>query len=127
MMNCYADTFFLQDQDREKLFESKLQQIQEAESAIIEAAIRRDNAGAKFVFLHFLWNYMIFIHIYFENCKEIINPGHPFCSGITLSKLSAVTTDEQGNETFDTSGALDKLRKFDFKPTWLNQFNYEHV
>ena len=39
------------------------------------------------------------------------NPGHPFCSGVTLAKIAAVTMDEQGNETFDTSGALDKLRK----------------
>lgn len=39
------------------------------------------------------------------------NPGHPFCSGATLAKLAAVTMDEEGNETFDTSGALDKLRK----------------
>lgn len=30
---------------------------------------------------------------------------------MTLSKLAAVTTDELGNETFDASGALDKLRK----------------
>jgi len=41
----------------------------------------------------------------------VSNPGHPFCSGITLSKLAAVTTDEHGVETFDTSGALDRLRK----------------
>lgn len=42
------------------------------------------------------------------------NPGHPFCSGVTLAKLAAVTMDEQGNETFDASGALDKLRKVSF-------------
>jgi hypothetical protein len=28
-----------------------------------------------------------------------------------LAKLAAVTMDEQGNETFDASGALDKLQK----------------
>lgn len=39
------------------------------------------------------------------------NPGHPFSSGATLAKLAAVTMDEEGKETFDTSGALDKLRK----------------
>lgn len=39
------------------------------------------------------------------------NPGYPFSTGITLAKLAAVTMDDQGNETFDTSGALDKLRK----------------
>ena len=39
------------------------------------------------------------------------NPGRPFCSGVTLAKIAAVTIDEQGNKTFDTSGALDKLLK----------------
>lgn len=39
------------------------------------------------------------------------NPGHPFSCGVTLAKLAAVTMDEQGNETFDASGALDRLRK----------------
>ncbi|MFS8032644.1 hypothetical protein Hanom_Chr17g01560131 [Helianthus anomalus] len=39
------------------------------------------------------------------------NPGHPFAVGVTLAKLAAFTVDEKGNETFDTSGALDKLRK----------------
>lgn len=42
------------------------------------------------------------------------NPGHPFSCGITLAKLAAFTMDEHGNETFDTSGALDKLRKVSF-------------
>ncbi|EPS74076.1 hypothetical protein M569_00677, partial [Genlisea aurea] len=49
------------------------------------------------------------VHIRYED--SVSNPGHPFSCGITLSKLAAVTMDEQGNETFDTSGALDKLRK----------------
>jgi vacuolar protein sorting-associated protein 13A/C len=44
-------------------------------------------------------------------CVVCSNPGHPFSSGVTLAKLAAVTMDEQGNETFDTSGALDRLRK----------------
>ena len=39
------------------------------------------------------------------------NSGHPFASGFTLSKLAAVTVDEDGNETFDAGVALDKLRK----------------
>ncbi|XP_061989598.1 uncharacterized protein LOC133708161 [Rosa rugosa] len=46
------------------------------------------------------------VHIRYEDLS-----GHPFCSGATLAKLAAVTMDEEGNETFDTSGALDKLRK----------------
>ncbi|WRX17412.1 Vacuolar protein sorting-associated protein 13 [Theobroma cacao] len=49
------------------------------------------------------------VHIRYEDC--VGNPGHPISSGVTLAKLAAVTMDEQGNETFDTSGALDKLRK----------------
>lgn len=59
--------------------------------------------------------YTNFLSAYFKkkkkNCLFCSNPGHPFSSGITLAKLAAVTMDEQGNETFDTSGALDKLRK----------------
>lgn len=50
-----------------------------------------------------------------SQCKlskyHLSNPGHPFCTGFTLLKLAAVTMDQEGNETFDTSGALDKLRK----------------
>ncbi|GAB2302752.1 hypothetical protein Dimus_036746, partial [Dionaea muscipula] len=49
------------------------------------------------------------IHVRYEDF--ISNPGHPFSCGITLAKLGAFTMDEQGNETFDTSGALDKLHK----------------
>ncbi|KAF9594340.1 hypothetical protein IFM89_030469 [Coptis chinensis] len=49
------------------------------------------------------------VHIRYED--SVSNQGHPFSSGVTLAKLAAVTMDEQGNETFDTSGALDKLRK----------------
>lgn len=56
-------------------------------------------------------NYLSFFILLFMICLHSSNPGHPFCSGVTLSKLAAVTTDEQGSETFDTSGALDKLRK----------------
>ncbi|KAK9125647.1 hypothetical protein Scep_014493 [Stephania cephalantha] len=41
----------------------------------------------------------------------VSNLGRPFSSGITLAKLATVTMDEQGNETFDTSGELDKLWK----------------
>ncbi|PNY09268.1 calcium-dependent lipid-binding family protein, partial [Trifolium pratense] len=49
------------------------------------------------------------VHIRYED--SVSNPGHPFSSGVTLAKLAAVTMDEHGNETFDTSGALDRLRK----------------
>jgi len=52
------------------------------------------------------------------------NPGHPFSSGVTLAKLAAFTVDEQGNETFDASGALDRLRKV--KCSSLRKFNRQH-
>ena len=39
------------------------------------------------------------------------NPGHPFAAGLTLEKLSAVTVDESGKETFVTGGALDRIQK----------------
>ncbi|XVE82332.1 hypothetical protein DITRI_Ditri15bG0139900 [Diplodiscus trichospermus] len=109
----------LKEEDREKLFEAKIQQIEEAESATLEAI-----AGSKLgspppgnswlgsLIATIIGNLKISIsnvHIRYEDC--ISNPGHPFASGITLAKLAAVTMDEQGNETFDTSGALDKLRK----------------
>ncbi|KAH7682946.1 Vacuolar protein sorting-associated protein 13 [Dioscorea alata] len=108
----------LKDEDRERLFEAKLQQIEEAELAIIEA--RRTKAGAPPVGNSWLGSLIATIignlkvsisnvHIRYED--SISNPGHPFCCGVTLSKLAAVTTDELGNETFDASGALDKLRK----------------
>lgn len=63
-----------------------------------------------FVVLAFCFN---LIALFFFFCS---NHGHPFSSGVTLAKLAAVTMDEQGNETFDTSGALDKLRKVSVKP-----------
>uniref|UniRef100_A0A453NMU0 Uncharacterized protein n=1 Tax=Aegilops tauschii subsp. strangulata TaxID=200361 RepID=A0A453NMU0_AEGTS len=49
------------------------------------------------------------VHIRYED--SVSNAGHPFASGFTLSKLAAVTVDEDGNETFDAGVALDKLRK----------------
>lgn len=44
----------------------------------------------------------------------------PFSLGVTLAKLAAVTTDETGKETFDTSGVLDKLRKVQYQPLVIN-------
>lgn len=49
-----------------------------------------------------------------ENCTSCSNIGRPFSAGVTLAKLAAVTMDDQENETFDTSGALDRLRKVNF-------------
>ncbi|KAK8929011.1 hypothetical protein KSP39_PZI017866 [Platanthera zijinensis] len=115
------DGHTLKDQDREKLFKSKLKQIEEAESKTIDAAIRKDKAGAarsgrswwNLLTATIFGNFKVSIsnvHIRYED--SISNPGHPFCSGITLLKLATVTTDEEGNETFHASGALDKLRIF---------------
>ncbi|KAE8055526.1 hypothetical protein FH972_012359 [Carpinus fangiana] len=49
------------------------------------------------------------IHIRYEDLES--NPGHPFAAGITLEKLSAVTVDDNGKETFVTGGALDRIQK----------------
>ncbi|CAI9779714.1 unnamed protein product [Fraxinus pennsylvanica] len=109
----------LKEEDQEKLFEAKLQQIEEAEAATLEALSRSNkgnpssgNSWLGSLISTIIGNLKITIsnvHIRYEDSAS--NPGHPFSCGITLAKLAAVTMDEQGNETFDTSGALDKLRK----------------
>ncbi|XP_078179744.1 uncharacterized protein LOC144573852 isoform X2 [Carex rostrata] len=107
-------------EDREKLFEAKLQQIEEREAATLEATSGYSKDGsASFgtawvssLTATVLGNLKVTIsnvHIRLED--SVSNIGHPFCSGITLSRLAAVTVDGKGNETFDTSAALDKLRK----------------
>ncbi|TYG99647.1 hypothetical protein ES288_A10G211900v1 [Gossypium darwinii] len=112
----------LKEDDREKLFKAKIQQIEEAESATLEAIAgsklgnpSSGNSWLGSLIATIIGNLKITIsnvHIRYEDC--ISNPGHPFASGVTLAKLAAVTMDEQGNETFDTSGALDKLRKVSY-------------
>ncbi|XP_071939359.1 uncharacterized protein [Coffea arabica] len=114
-----ADSRSLKEEDREKLFQAKLQQIEEAESATLEALSRSKpgspspgNSWLGSLIATIIGNLKISIsnvHVRYEDW--ISNPGHPFSCGVTLAKLAAVTMDEQGNETFDTSGALDKLRK----------------
>ncbi|XP_057487524.1 uncharacterized protein LOC130773593 isoform X2 [Actinidia eriantha] len=49
------------------------------------------------------------IHIRYEDLES--NPGHPFASGVTLERLSAVTVDDNGKETFVTGGALERIQK----------------
>ncbi|GKU95670.1 hypothetical protein SLEP1_g9001 [Rubroshorea leprosula] len=49
------------------------------------------------------------VHIRYEDFES--NPGHPFASGLTLEKLSAVTVDDSGKEAFVTGGALDHIQK----------------
>ncbi|XP_020520361.1 uncharacterized protein LOC18430003 [Amborella trichopoda] len=110
----------LSEVDIEKIFQAKLRQTEETELAIIEAKdskLRSGNSSNENSWLGSLIATIIGnlkisisnVHIRYED--TVSNPGRPFCSGITLAKLAAVTMDEQGNETFDTSGLLDKLRK----------------
>ncbi|VFQ66400.1 unnamed protein product [Cuscuta campestris] len=49
------------------------------------------------------------IHIRYEDVES--NHGHPFAAGITLEKLSAMTVDDTGKETFITGGALERIQK----------------
>ncbi|KAG2726780.1 hypothetical protein I3760_01G128300 [Carya illinoinensis] len=114
-----ADSRTLKEEDQQKLLEAKLQRIEEAESATLEAISRSRlgspppaNSWLGSLIATIIGNLKISIsnvHVRYED--SVSNPGHPFSSGITLAKLAAVTMDEQGNETFDASGALDKLRK----------------
>eukprot|EP00897_Mesotaenium_endlicherianum_P006912 jgi/Mesen1/6249/ME000323S05384 len=46
------------------------------------------------------------VHIRYEDSQS--HPGHPLAAGVILEKLEAMTVDEQGRETFVTSGALDR-------------------
>ncbi|KAK3154093.1 hypothetical protein QOZ80_2BG0185880 [Eleusine coracana subsp. coracana] len=110
----------LKEEDREKLFEAKLQQIEAAEAATLEATIRSSKGGPGPGGNSWLYNLISTIignlkvtisnvHIRYED--SVSNSGHPFATGFTLSRLAAVTVDEDGNETFDAGVALDKLRK----------------
>ncbi|XP_027330645.1 uncharacterized protein LOC113846496 isoform X2 [Abrus precatorius] len=113
------DSRTIKEEDREKLFQAKLQQIEEAESATLDALSKSKlgssssgNSWLSSLISTIIGNLKISIsnvHIRYED--SVSNPGHPFSSGVTLAKLAAVTMDEHGNETFDTSGALDRLRK----------------
>ncbi|KAK7307747.1 hypothetical protein VNO77_41077 [Canavalia gladiata] len=49
------------------------------------------------------------VHIRYEDGES--NPGHPFAAGVMLDKLSAVTVDDTGKETFIAGGALDRIQK----------------
>lgn len=114
-----SDGRSLKDEDREKLLQAKLQQIEEAESAMLDALARSNlgspsagNSWLGSLISTIIGNLKISIsNVHFRYEDSISNPGSPFSCGVTLAKLAAVTMDEQGNETFDTSGAVDKLRK----------------
>ncbi|KAK1425948.1 hypothetical protein QVD17_14615 [Tagetes erecta] len=89
-------------EEREKIFEAKLQQIKSGGG----------NSWLGSLIGTIIGNLKISIgnvHIRYED--SVSNPGHPFAVGITLAQLAAFTVDDKGNETFDTTGALDKLRK----------------
>ncbi|KAJ6768458.1 TETRATRICOPEPTIDE REPEAT (TPR)-CONTAINING PROTEIN-RELATED [Salix koriyanagi] len=112
------DSRTLKEEGRRKLFETKLQQIEEAESATLEATRSKlgspvsGNSWMGSLIATIIGNLKISIsnvHIRYED--PVSNPGHPFSCGVTLAKLAAVTTDEKGIETFDASGALDRLQK----------------
>ncbi|KAK4265962.1 hypothetical protein QN277_026944 [Acacia crassicarpa] len=119
LANPAQDGRTMKEEDRKKLFEAKIQQIEEAESATLDAISKSKlgnlpsgNSWLSSIIATIIGNLKISIsnvHIRYED--TVSNPGHPFSSGVTLAKLAAVTMDEHGNETFDTSGALDKLRK----------------
>ncbi|KAK4262505.1 hypothetical protein QN277_028058 [Acacia crassicarpa] len=49
------------------------------------------------------------VHIRYEDLES--NPGNPFAAGVRLEKLSAMTVDDTGKETFITGGALDCIQK----------------
>ncbi|KAK4798434.1 hypothetical protein SAY86_030760 [Trapa natans] len=114
-----SDYWTLKEEDRDKLFEAKLQQIEEAESATIEAIAKSKlgtqtpgNSWLGSLIATIIGNLKISIsnvHIRYEDCDS--NICSPFSAGVTLAKLAAVTMDDQENETFDASGALDRLRK----------------
>ncbi|KAI5061209.1 hypothetical protein GOP47_0023714 [Adiantum capillus-veneris] len=107
--------------EKEKLLEAKRHRLEEAESAMLDAKEKKSNQGENTaeasswlgsLIATIIGNLKISItnvHIRYEDSTS--NPGRPFCSGVTLSKLAAVTIDENSKETFVTSGALDKLHK----------------
>ncbi|KAI5381828.1 hypothetical protein KIW84_UN0404, partial [Lathyrus oleraceus] len=107
LANPAPDTRTVKEEDREKLFQDKLQQIEEAELATLDAISKSKlgspssgNSWLSSLISTIIGNLKISIsnvHIRYED--SISNPGHPFSSGVTLAKLAAVTMDEQGNET----------------------------
>ncbi|KAG0568137.1 hypothetical protein KC19_7G189300 [Ceratodon purpureus] len=109
-------------EDKDKWYEAKRRKCEEAELAMLEAkdhktagpqeADTTSNSWFSSLIATIVGNLKISItnlHIRYED--TVSNPGHPFCSGVTLATLAAVTIDERGHETFVTSGALERLRK----------------
>lgn len=109
------------ENDKEKLLEAKRHRLEEAELAMLEAkerkTIKTESSAETSSWLGSLIATIIGnlkisitnVHIRYEDSTS--NPGKPFCAGVTLSRLAAVTIDENAKETFVPSGALDKLHK----------------
>ncbi|XP_024384462.1 uncharacterized protein [Physcomitrium patens] len=110
------------EEDKDKWYEAKRRKCEAAELAMLEAKDHKtagpqqtdttSNTWFSSLIATIVGNLKISItnlHIRYED--EVSNPERPFCSGVTLATLAAVTIDEQGNETFVTSGALERLRK----------------
>ena len=49
------------------------------------------------------------VHVRYED--TITTPGHPFACGMMIGSLSAITVDDEGNPTFTTGGALERISK----------------
>lgn len=104
--------------DDASIQEARRRKIKEAELAILDARLSEthksevNNSWLGSLISTIIGNLKLSItniHIRYEDSES--NPGHPFAAGLTLEKLAAVTVDENGKETFITSGALDTIQK----------------
>ncbi|KAI5072395.1 hypothetical protein GOP47_0012501 [Adiantum capillus-veneris] len=98
--------------------EEKSRKIQEMESAMLDAKFgggektEVNNSWLGSLISTIIGNLKLSItniHIRYEDSES--NLGHPFAIGLTLKKLAAVTVDENGKETFISSGPLDRIQK----------------
>ncbi|GBG70050.1 hypothetical protein CBR_g4878 [Chara braunii] len=115
------DDWLRTSEDETARLQAKFRRIDEAELAMLEAKEKKtlgaDATPESKSWLQSLISTVIGnlklsitnVHIRYED--TVSNPGHPFCTGITLASLAAVTVDERGIETFLAHGVMDKLRK----------------
>ncbi|KAK4786568.1 hypothetical protein SAY86_010401 [Trapa natans] len=109
-------TTVVEGYDGETVQETKKSQVQEMEMKLLERS-RQLKTEVNKSWLGSLINTIIGnlklsisnIHIRYEDVES--NPGHPFAAGVTLEKLTAVTVDDNGMETFVTGGALEHIQK----------------
>ncbi|GJP54206.1 hypothetical protein CLOM_g13301 [Closterium sp. NIES-68] len=109
------------EEEEQQRLEAKRRRIEEAEVAMLEARERQKAGGEQqaggaswisSLIATIVGNIKISftnVHIRYEDPGSL--SGRPFCTGATLARLAAVTTDENWVETFITSGALDSLYK----------------